>query len=78
MLERQTNMYMNEMKYQDFRNFISATKASVKVTNVIGWYQERKLQFSILARFATMIFDILPSQAKNERDFYLSGVFTRS
>ena len=29
----------------------------------------------MLARFANMIFDIPPPQAKNERDFYLAGVF---
>ena len=47
-----------------------------KVTNVLGWYQERQLQFPVLARFGTMVFAIPPSQAENERDFSLSCLFT--
>ena len=71
-------MYINERVAQDFWTFRAAMKASGTVTNVLGWYQERKLQFPILARFDTIIFAILPSQAKNERDFSLAGVFTGS
>ena len=59
--EQQTNMYMNERVAQEFRMFWAAVKASGTVTNVLGWYQEIKLQFPMLARFATMIFAIPPS-----------------
>ena len=78
MSERQTNIYMNDRVAQEFRTFGSAVKAGRTVTDILGWYQERKLHFPMLARFATMIFAIPPSQAKNERDFSLPGVFTGS
>ena len=78
MSEQQTNMYMNERVAQEFRMFWAAVKASGTVTNVLGWYQEIKLQFPMLARFATMIFSIPPSWAENERDFSLAGLFTGS
>ena len=69
---------MNERVDQEFWTFRAAVKASRKVTNVLGWHQERKTQFTMLARFATMIFDIPPSRAENEKDFSLDGVFTGS
>ena len=53
-------------------------KAIGTVIGVLGWYQERQLQFPMLARFSTMIFAIPPSPTKNERGFYLAGVFTVS
>ena len=76
MLEQQNNMYMNERVAQEFRKFWADVKASGTVNDVLGWYQEIKLQFTILARFATMIFDIPTSQTENERDFSLASVFT--
>ena len=69
---------MNEGVAQQFWTFRSSVKASGAVTNVLGCYQERKLQFPRLARFATMICAILPSQAENERDFSLAGVLIGS
>ena len=78
MPERQTNLYIDERLAQEFRTFLEAAKESGTVKDFLGWYQERKLQFPMLTRFSTMIFDIPPSQAKNERDFSLAGVFTGS
>ena len=69
-------MYMSEKVAQELHNFWLAVKASGEVTNVLGWYQERQIQFPMLAWFYTMIFSIPPSQAENEREFYLTGVFT--
>ena len=63
---------------QEFQNFWAAVKASGTVTNILGWYQEIKLQFSMLARFAIMIFAFPPSQAENEGGVPLTGVFTGS
>ena len=71
MSERQTNMYMNERAAQEFRTLLKDVKSSGTVTDVLWWYWERKIQFPTIARFSTMIFDIPPSQAKNERDFLL-------
>ena len=53
-------------------------KESGTVTDALGWYQERKLQFTMLARFSTIIFSIPPSQAENESDFSLAVVFKGS
>ena len=53
-------------------------KSGGSVNDVLWWYQERKIQFIMITRFATMIFSIPHSHAKNERDFSLSGVFTGS
>ena len=78
MSEQKTNMYMNQRVSQDFWAFRSAVKASGTVTDVLGWYQERKLQFPMLARFSTMIFSIPPSQAEYQREFFLTGVFKGS
>ena len=78
MSEHQTNMYMNERVAQDFRTLRAVVKESGTVTNVLGWYQEIKLHFFMLAWFFMTSFAILPSQAKNERDFSLTGVFTVS
>ena len=71
MSEQQTNMYMNDRLAQEFQTFWSDVKTSGKVTDVLGWYQERKLQFPMLARFATMVFPIPPSQAENRGTFLL-------
>ena len=71
-------MFMNERVSQKFGNFGGYLKGSGTLTDVLGWYHERQLQFPMLARFSTVNFDILPSQAENERDFSLYGVFTRS
>ena len=78
MSEQQTNMCMNDRVGQEFRTFRTSVNSIGKVTNILEWYQERKLQFTMLAWFSTLIFDIPPSQAKNERDFSLAGVFTGS
>ena len=66
------------MVAQQFLAFWADLKASGKVTDVLGWYQERKQQFPMLTQFAAMIFSIPTSQAKNYRRFSLSGVFTLS
>ena len=39
MPEQQTNMYINERVAQEFLKFWEAVKASVEVTDVLGWYQ---------------------------------------
>ena len=69
MLERQTDMYMNERLAQEFLTFQASVKSSGTATNVLWWYQEIQLQFHMLALLSTMIFDILHSQAENERGF---------
>ena len=61
MLEQQTSIYMNEIIAQEFWTFREAAKASGTVTDVLGWYQERNLNFPMLTWFATMIFAIPPS-----------------
>ena len=48
------------------------------MTAILSWYSARKLQFLMFARLASITFSICPSQAGNERDFSLSGVFTAS
>ena len=70
------NMYMNERLDQEFWTFRSSVKASGTVTDVLGWYQDRKFQFPMLVQFATMVFVILSSQVENERVFSHAGVFT--
>ena len=69
-------MYMNDREAWEFHNSWESVKASGTVTGVLGWYQERQLQFLMLARFADIIFSILTSQTENMRYLYLSGVFT--
>ena len=60
MSERQTDMYINERLAQELWTFKAAVNASGAVTYVLGWYQEIQLHFSMLVRFATIIFDIPP------------------
>ena len=76
--EQQTNTHINDRVAQEFFTFWAAVKASGKVTDVLEWYQEIKLQFTMLAWFATVIFSIPTSQAKNEKGFYLAGIFIGS
>ena len=76
MSEQQTNMCMNDRVGQEFRTFRTSVNSIGKVTNILGWYQERQLQFTILAWFSTLIFDIPPSQAENEIGFSIVRVFT--
>ena len=78
MSEHQTSIYMNDRVAREFRTFRAAVKVSGAVTDVLGLYQERKIHFFMLAQFATRIFDISPSRAENERDFFLASVFTGS
>ena len=58
-------MYMNERVDQELYTFWEAVRENGTVTDVIRWYQERKIQFPMIVRFATMIFSILHSQAEN-------------
>ena len=75
-LERKTSMYINDRVAKEFRTLQADVKSSGTVNNVLGWYQERKAQFPILVQFSNIIFVIMPSQDKNEREFYLASVFT--
>ena len=71
MLERQTNVYTNERVAQEFRTFREAVKESGTVKNVLGGYQKRKLQFTILGRFATIIFLFYLHRPKMRANFLL-------